>query len=114
MEKYVTAYIKYAIMNNEKAYEGNAKKANYAANKIKKIEDEMLNKGLEKEFIDSIILTTNDMSALEWICAYAMKINYRLEDVKKILTNILNNNDSSKVFGAQILLESIKSKGENS
>ena len=38
MKKYIDDFIKYSIMNCDSAYDGNSRKANYANDKLRKIE----------------------------------------------------------------------------
>ena len=115
MERYVNDFIKYSILNCDAAYSGDSRKANYANDKLRKIEKLLKESGEAERFIDKIISMTNDRRVLAWICSYAIEINYNLSRMEKILKNIIRTSKTLDAFEAEIMLKIIanKKKKEN-
>ena len=112
MKKYIDDFIKYSIMNCDSAHNGDSRKANYANDKLRKIEMTLKELGEAEKFIDEVISTTKDPRVLGWICSYAIEINYDLPKIKRILTNIIRSASSLDALGAKILLKSIDDKNK--
>ena len=110
MERYVNDFIKYSIMNCDGAYSGDYKKANYANDKLRKIEKALVELGEAEKFIDEIIYTVEDQRVLGWICSYAIEINYNLPRMEKILKNIIRTSKTLGAFEAEIMLKIIANK----
>ena len=97
-------------MNCDSAYDGNSRKANYANDKLRKIEMTLKELGEAEKFIDEVISTTKDPRVLGWICSYAIEINYNLPRMEKILKNIIRTSKTLDAFEAEIMLKIIANK----
>ena len=110
MERYVNDFIKYSIMNCDSAHNGDSRKANYANDKLRKIEKLLKESGEAEKFIDKIIFMTNDRRVLAWICSYAMEVDYDLPRIRKILLDVTRKSDDLTAFEAKTMLKIIANK----